>query len=98
MTVEQSMILGISIVLCVCLTINSIIFLRDSSFIVDPDFGFLDFVFGVIRILTLVIMWRVWWIITFNLVPWDKPSDNSVDKIEQEQETKDVETNLQLSE
>lgn len=97
MTDEQSMVLGISIVLCVCLTINSIILIRDSSFIDDPDFGFLDIVFGVIRILTLVIMWRIWAIITFEIVPWDKSSDNSVVEIEQEQETKDFETNLQVS-
>lgn len=93
MTDEQSMVLGISIVLCVCLTINSIILIRDSSFIDDPDFGFLDLVFGVIRILTLAIMWRIWWIITFELVPLDKPCDNSVDKVEQKQE-QSLEINL----
>ena len=93
MTDEQSMVLGISIVLCVFLTINSIILIRDSSFIDNPDFGFLDLVFGVIRILTLAIMWRIWWIITFELVPWDKPCDNSVDKVEQKQE-QNLEINL----
>lgn len=92
MTDEQSLAMAISIVLCVCLTINSIILIRDSSFIDDPDFGFLDLVFGVIRILTLAIMWRIWVIITFELIPWDKPSDNSVDKVEQEQ---NLEINLQ---
>ena len=93
MTDEQSMVLWISIVLCICLTINSIILIRDSSFIDDPDFGFLDLVFGVIRILTLAIMWRIWAIITFELVSWDKPCDNSVDKVEQKQE-QNLEINL----
>lgn len=90
MTAEQYMIFGVSIVLCVCLTINSIVLIRD-LFICEPSVGFLDVVFIVMRAITIVIMWRIWGILTFELVPWDKPSDNSVDKVEQEQ---NLETNL----
>lgn len=72
--------MAISIVLCVCFTINSVILVEDISEYSESQQRSL-----IMRLATMLVMWVVWLVITFELIPWEKQSDNSVNKVEQEQ-------------
>ena len=94
MTAEQSLAMAISIVLCVCFTINSVILVQDFFFQEDLVKYHEPQQFGLaLRVTTMLVMWVVWLIIIFGLTPWSKSSDNSVDKVEQKQE-QSLEINL----
>lgn len=71
MTAEQSLAMAISIVLCVCFTINSVILVEDLFSVEDlfkcPEPQQLGL---ALRVATMLVMWVVWLIIIFKLLPW----------------------------
>ena len=79
MDAEQSLALAISIVLCICLTINSVILEKDLSIytsVVEPWQKGLG-----ARLITMLIMWCVWLVITFGFVPWFDSAKEQVQSV-----------------
>lgn len=71
MTAEQSLVMAISIVLCVCFTINSLILVQDLLFQEDLVKCHEQQQFCLaLKVTTMLVMWVVWLIIIFKLIPW----------------------------
>lgn len=68
MNAEQSLALAMSILLCICLTLNSVILAKDLSIYTSETEAWQS---GLgIRLITMIIMWCVWMAITFQFIPW----------------------------
>ncbi len=79
MNAEQSMTLAISIVLCICLTLNSVILARDMSIETAEDEPWQR---GLgVRLITMIIMWCVWMTITFEFIPWSDSAKEQVQRV-----------------
>ena len=68
MNAEQSMTFAISIVLCICLTINSVILAKDLSIVTTEDEPWQGGLGA--RFITMLVMWAVWLFITIEFIPW----------------------------
>jgi len=68
MNAEQSLALAISIVLCICLTLNSAILAKDLSIYTSDDEPWQKGLGA--RLITMIIMWCLWLTITFEFIPW----------------------------
>lgn len=79
MNAEQSLALAISIVLCICLTLNSVILARDMSLSTAEDEPWQKGLGA--RLITMIIMWCVWLTITFQFIPWSDSAKEQVQRV-----------------
>ena len=79
MNAEQSVALAISIVLCICLTLNSAILAKDMSLSTEGDEPWKRGLGA--RLITMIIMWCVWMTITFEFIPWSDSAKEQVQRV-----------------
>lgn len=79
MTAEQSLALAISIVFCICLTLNSVILAKDMSLDTAEDEPWKRGLGA--RLITMIIMWCVWMTITFEFIPWSDSTKAQVQRV-----------------
>ena len=68
MNAEHSFAIAISIIICICLTINSVILVKDMSIGTTEEEPWQEGLGA--RCITTLIMWVVWLFITVRFIPW----------------------------
>lgn len=80
MTALESLTIFLSFLFCICLTINSVILVRDLNIgTAQPE----PWQHGLLaRLITLLLMWAVWFAMIANYLPWGSAEKTASDTVE----------------